>query len=198
MTRSGTAGPWSAGCSGNAYWTNCTCSSSRSCSARQAAARRARRQGAAKARRLRGLRDRRAQPHPRRGMLPRQFQAPPGDGPVGGPDITHDGAHAGCPVTKNHSGRACLCDRPCPARAAMPVLCGHRSGGPERPVMHASSEDARSSRRRTCRSSLAVPEFGRTHLPRVARLLANELSACHQDLPQTVTAGQASRRLSSR
>lgn len=27
MKRSGTSGPWSAGCSGNAHWTNCTCSS---------------------------------------------------------------------------------------------------------------------------------------------------------------------------
>ena len=39
---------------------------------------------------------------------PWQFQVLPGDGPGGGPDITHDGAHAGCPVTKDHPGRACL------------------------------------------------------------------------------------------
>jgi len=53
------------------------------------------------------------------GHDPWQFQAPPGDGPVAGPDITHDGAHAGCPVTKDHSDRTCLRD------PAMPGTRGH-------------------------------------------------------------------------
>jgi hypothetical protein len=35
---------------------------------------------------------------------PWQFQTRPG----GGPDITHDGTRAGCPVTKDHPVPACL------------------------------------------------------------------------------------------
>ena len=82
MMRPGTAGPRSAGCSGNAHWTNCTCSSSARARPRPAAARRARRQGAAEARRLGGLGDRRAQPHPRQGMTPGSSRLRPVMGPL--------------------------------------------------------------------------------------------------------------------
>jgi len=52
-----------------------------------------------------------------------------GENGVRDPGARREGAQGAGPGGQAYSRRACLCDRPCPARTAMPVLCGPRSTG---------------------------------------------------------------------